>query len=152
MSFVFRIFFLVLLSSNKIFSNKIYLCYILCFCMQYLMYYLNIYFQGVNVPGFGVFSFSNKKIDVGNNKFILIQRPILLISEKLARTHGLIYTKHHISGELFSFLIYYCTSSVIYVIKPIPIKMLNIYSGVLGEHFIMSYLNLLFSFVCPGWG
>ena len=59
----------------------------------------NNIFQGVSIPGFGVFSFSNKKIDVGNNKFILIQRPILLISEKLARTHGIVYTKHHISGE-----------------------------------------------------
>lgn len=60
--------------------------------------------QGVNVPGLGSFTFSQKKLDVGNNKYILIQRPVFLLSEKLAQTHGLNSTKHHVTGR--SFFIY----------------------------------------------
>ncbi|KAJ8003703.1 hypothetical protein DPEC_G00151070 [Dallia pectoralis] len=44
--------------------------------------------KGVNIPGLGTFTFSRQKLDVGN-KFVLIQRPIFLLSEKLAQAHGL---------------------------------------------------------------
>ncbi|KAL1021775.1 hypothetical protein UPYG_G00017790 [Umbra pygmaea] len=44
--------------------------------------------KGVHITGLGTFTFSQQKLDVGN-KFILIQRPIFLLSEKLAQLHGL---------------------------------------------------------------
>ncbi|MEE6473057.1 hypothetical protein FKM82_009833 [Ascaphus truei] len=49
--------------------------------------------KGVNVPGLGTFTLSRQKLDVGNNKFILIQRPVFLLSEKFAQVHGLKYDK-----------------------------------------------------------
>ncbi len=57
--------------------------------------------QGTAVPGLGVFTFSKKTIDVGNKKFIIIQRPVFLLSEKLAQTHSLHATKIHTPGNLF---------------------------------------------------
>lgn len=60
-------------------------------------------FQGVNIPGLGTFTFTQKKLEVGNNKFILIQRPVFIVSEKFAMTHALTYTKHHTTGTIFYF-------------------------------------------------
>lgn len=54
--------------------------------------------QGVSIPGLGVFTFSQKKIDVGSNKFIVIQRPVFVLSEKFAQTHSLHITKQHTAG------------------------------------------------------
>ena len=54
--------------------------------------------QGVVIPGLGVFTFSQKKIDVGSNKFIVIQRPVFVLSEKFVQTHSLHYPKQHTSG------------------------------------------------------
>uniref|UniRef100_A0A8C9CLB4 Coiled-coil domain containing 81 n=1 Tax=Phocoena sinus TaxID=42100 RepID=A0A8C9CLB4_PHOSS len=45
--------------------------------------------KGVQIPGLGTFTFTRQKLDVGNNKFILIQRPIFIMAEKLVQTHGL---------------------------------------------------------------
>lgn len=56
--------------------------------------------QGVCVPGLGIFTYSQKKLDVGNNKYIQIQRPVFILSEKFAMTHALNYTKHHTTGKL----------------------------------------------------
>ncbi|XP_072178987.1 coiled-coil domain-containing protein 81-like isoform X1 [Diadema setosum] len=56
--------------------------------------------KGVQIHGLGTFTFTQKKIDVGNNKFILIQRPVFVLSEKFAQTHGLSYTKHFTSGQV----------------------------------------------------
>ncbi|CAH1800322.1 unnamed protein product [Owenia fusiformis] len=56
--------------------------------------------KGVNVPGLGIFTFTQKKLEIGNNKYILIQRPVFQVSEKFAQTHGLNYTKYHISGTI----------------------------------------------------
>ncbi len=61
---------------------------------------LLFFFQGVSIPGLGTFTFSQKKLDVGNSKFILIQRPVFMISEKFAATHGLNSNKHHTTGNL----------------------------------------------------
>jgi len=58
--------------------------------------------KGVHIPNLGTFTFVNKKMDVGNNKFILIQRPVFALSEKFAQTHALTCTKHHITGWLYS--------------------------------------------------
>ena len=55
-------------------------------------------FQGVIISGLGTFTFSQKKLDVGNNKYILIQRPIFLVAERFAATHGLNHNKHHTTG------------------------------------------------------
>ena len=55
--------------------------------------------QGVTIPGLGVFTFSQKKIDVGSNKFIVIQRPVFVLSEKFVQTHSLQYPKQHTSGQ-----------------------------------------------------
>uniref|UniRef100_A0AAZ3R0P9 Coiled-coil domain-containing protein 81 n=1 Tax=Oncorhynchus tshawytscha TaxID=74940 RepID=A0AAZ3R0P9_ONCTS len=44
--------------------------------------------KGVYIAGLGSFTFSQQKLDVGN-KFVLIQRPIFLLSEKLSQSHGL---------------------------------------------------------------
>uniref|UniRef100_H2ZFM4 CCDC81 HU domain-containing protein n=1 Tax=Ciona savignyi TaxID=51511 RepID=H2ZFM4_CIOSA len=56
--------------------------------------------RGVHIPNLGTFTFTHKKMDIGNNKFILIQRPVFLLSEKFAQTHALQYTKHHTTGEI----------------------------------------------------
>lgn len=56
--------------------------------------------KGVCVPGLGTFTYSQKKLDVGNNKFIQIQRPVFILSEKFAMTHALNYTKHHTTGQI----------------------------------------------------
>ena len=59
---------------------------------------MTLYSQGVTIHGLGTFTFSQKKIDVGSNKFIVIQRPVFVLSERFAQTHSLKYTKQHISG------------------------------------------------------
>ncbi|XP_015759118.1 PREDICTED: coiled-coil domain-containing protein 81-like [Acropora digitifera] len=56
--------------------------------------------KGVCVPGLGTFTYSQKKLDVGNNKYIQIQRPVFILSEKFAMTHQLDYTKHHTTGQI----------------------------------------------------
>lgn len=56
--------------------------------------------KGVCVPGLGTFTYTQKKLDVGNNKYIQIQRPVFMLSEKFAMTHALNYTKHHITGQI----------------------------------------------------
>ena len=35
----------------------------------------------------------------GSNKYIQIQRPVFVLSEKFAMTHALNYTKHHTTGK-----------------------------------------------------
>ena len=54
------------------------------------------------IPGLGMFTFSQKKIDVGSNKFIIIQRPVFVLSEKFVQTHSLRYPKQHTSGMIIS--------------------------------------------------
>ncbi|XP_071818830.1 coiled-coil domain-containing protein 81-like isoform X3 [Apostichopus japonicus] len=56
--------------------------------------------KGVHIPGIGTFTFSQKKLDIGNNKFMLIQRPVFVLSEKFAQTHGLQNPKHFTSGQI----------------------------------------------------
>ncbi|GFS09239.1 coiled-coil domain-containing protein 81-like [Elysia marginata] len=47
-----------------------------------------------------VFSISQKKLEVGNNKFVLTQRPVFNVSEKFAQTHGLQFQKYHVPGSI----------------------------------------------------
>ncbi|XP_062866899.1 coiled-coil domain-containing protein 81-like [Trichomycterus rosablanca] len=44
--------------------------------------------KGVRIPGLGLFTFSQQKLDLGM-KYVLIQRPIFLLAEKLSQSHGL---------------------------------------------------------------
>ncbi|CAG5118518.1 unnamed protein product, partial [Candidula unifasciata] len=56
--------------------------------------------KGVQIPGLGVFSICQKKIEVGNNRFVISQRPVFNVSEKFAHIHGLQYQKYHIPGTI----------------------------------------------------
>jgi len=56
--------------------------------------------KAVNIPGLGSFTFTTSKLDVGHNKFILIQRPVFVLSEKLVRTHRLTQSRYHVPGEI----------------------------------------------------
>ncbi|XP_059150161.1 coiled-coil domain-containing protein 81-like [Physella acuta] len=56
--------------------------------------------KGVQIPGLGIFAISEKKLEVGNNKFILTQRPVFNVSEKFAQIHGLQFQKYHMPGSI----------------------------------------------------
>lgn len=56
--------------------------------------------KGVNINALGTFTFTQKRLDIGNNKFIMIQRPIFMLSEKFAQTHNLQSTKYHVPGQI----------------------------------------------------
>uniref|UniRef100_A0A8C0AKG5 Coiled-coil domain containing 81 n=1 Tax=Bos mutus grunniens TaxID=30521 RepID=A0A8C0AKG5_BOSMU len=45
--------------------------------------------KGVQIPGLGTFTFMRQKLEVGNKKFFLIQRPVFIMAEKLVQIHGL---------------------------------------------------------------
>ncbi|TSK17776.1 Polycomb protein eed [Bagarius yarrelli] len=48
--------------------------------------------QGVCIAGLGVFTFSQQKLDIGS-KYVLYQRPVFILTEKLSQFHGLKQTK-----------------------------------------------------------
>ena len=54
--------------------------------------------QGVCIGGLGTFTFSQKRIDVGGNKFLQIQRPVFVVSERFSMKHNLHVPKQHVSG------------------------------------------------------
>ncbi|XP_075402538.1 coiled-coil domain-containing protein 81 [Tenrec ecaudatus] len=56
--------------------------------------------KGVQIPGLGIFTFMRQKLEMGSNKFILIQRPIFILSEKLIQLHGLTQNKVHTPGDI----------------------------------------------------
>uniref|UniRef100_A0A670XWE2 Coiled-coil domain containing 81 n=1 Tax=Pseudonaja textilis TaxID=8673 RepID=A0A670XWE2_PSETE len=56
--------------------------------------------QGVQIPGLGTFSFLREKLHIGSNKSIHLQRPVFLLSEKLAQIHGLKFNKIRIPGDI----------------------------------------------------
>ncbi|XP_002822370.2 coiled-coil domain-containing protein 81 isoform X1 [Pongo abelii] len=56
--------------------------------------------KGVQIPGFGTFTFIRQKFEVGNNKFILIQRPVFIMAEKLMQIHGLKQNKVYTPGDI----------------------------------------------------
>ncbi|KYO19217.1 coiled-coil domain-containing protein 81 [Alligator mississippiensis] len=55
--------------------------------------------KGANVPGLGIFSLARTKLDLGGNRFIAIQRPVFLLSEKLSRAYGLKQSKTYTPDE-----------------------------------------------------
>lgn len=56
--------------------------------------------KGVSIPGLGTFTFIQKKTDVGNSKFMLIQRPVFVIAEKFSQTHRLLNAKYPVAGNI----------------------------------------------------
>ncbi|XP_074160776.1 coiled-coil domain-containing protein 81 [Sminthopsis crassicaudata] len=56
--------------------------------------------KGVQIPGFGTFTFVRQRLDVGNNKFILLQRPVFVMAEKFAQMHGLKQNKIFTPGDI----------------------------------------------------
>lgn len=58
--------------------------------------------QGVQISGLGTFTFTRQKLEVGNHKFILVQRPVFIMAEKLVQTHGLKQNKVFSPGKSFS--------------------------------------------------
>ncbi|CAH2225580.1 coiled-coil domain-containing 81 isoform X1 [Pelobates cultripes] len=57
--------------------------------------------KGVQISGLGTLTQSRYKLEVGgNNKFIVVQRPVFLLSEKLAQTHNLKYNKLFVTGDI----------------------------------------------------
>ncbi|XP_051882517.1 coiled-coil domain-containing protein 81-like [Pristis pectinata] len=55
--------------------------------------------KGVHISGLGTFTFSQQRLDVGH-RFILIQRPVFVMSEKFLQVHGLSRAKQHVSGDI----------------------------------------------------
>nr|XP_033806439.1 coiled-coil domain-containing protein 81 isoform X3 [Geotrypetes seraphini] len=56
--------------------------------------------KGVQISGLGTFTLSRQTLNVGNNRCILIQRPVFLVAEKLVQTHGLKHTKIYATGDI----------------------------------------------------
>ncbi|KAF6102509.1 coiled-coil domain containing 81 [Phyllostomus discolor] len=56
--------------------------------------------KGVQIPGLGTFTFMRQKLEVGNNKFLLFQRPVFVMAEKLVQLHGLKQNKVHTPGDI----------------------------------------------------
>lgn len=108
------------------------------------------YFQGVLIPGLGTFTFSQKKLDVGNNKYLLIQRPIFILLEKFCQTHQIHVTKYHVTGnyihELWICIRAWetgkCTVCVMQAFYIVPV----IYSYHVRSQYIRSIVHL--SFFC----
>jgi len=56
--------------------------------------------KAVSIPGLGTFTFTQTRLDVGNKKFVLSQRPVFVLSEKLVQTHALRQKKYTVPGGL----------------------------------------------------
>lgn len=56
--------------------------------------------KAVSIRDLGTFTFTKRKIEVGHNRAILIQRPVFVMSEKFKQTHSLHCVKKHASGQI----------------------------------------------------
>ncbi|KYO28519.1 hypothetical protein Y1Q_0005324 [Alligator mississippiensis] len=56
--------------------------------------------KGVQIPGLGIFSFARIKLDLSGNKFLVTQKPVFLLSEKLCQAYRLKQRKKHTPGEI----------------------------------------------------
>lgn len=56
--------------------------------------------KGVHIPGLGTFTFSQRTMDVGHGKQIVMQRPVFQLAEKFAQIHALNYTKHYVTAQI----------------------------------------------------
>lgn len=66
-----------------------------------LFFCLLLSFQGVQISGLGTFTFTRQQLEMGNKKFVLVQRPVFIMSEKLVQTHGLKQNKVFSPGKSF---------------------------------------------------
>lgn len=55
--------------------------------------------QGVCIHGFGTFTFSQRKVDMGVGKVLLIQRPVFVMAENFIQIHLLTYPRQHATGK-----------------------------------------------------
>ena len=62
-------------------------------------FFFPLSFQGVQIPGLGTFTFMRQKLEVGNKKFFLIQRPVFIMAEKLVQMHGLKQNRVYTPGK-----------------------------------------------------
>ena len=56
--------------------------------------------KGVNIPGLGSFTFSERNVDMRHGHQVVLQRPVFQLAEKFAQTHALNYTKHYVTGQI----------------------------------------------------
>ena len=69
-------------------------------------------FQGVSIGGLGTFTFFKHKLEIGNNRFLMTQKPVFVVSEKLAKTHGLAFKRCQTSGCIPIHVLNYTTISL----------------------------------------
>lgn len=69
------------------------------FSLLLFFFFCPLPFQGVQIPGLGTFTFMRQKLEVGNKKFFLIQRPVFVMAEKLLQMHGLKQNRVYTPGK-----------------------------------------------------
>ncbi|XP_038617901.1 coiled-coil domain-containing protein 81 isoform X2 [Tachyglossus aculeatus] len=55
--------------------------------------------KGVRIPGLGTFTLQRQKIELGN-RFLLLQRPVFILSEKFAQIFRLQQSKVYVTGDI----------------------------------------------------
>ncbi|KAM6158549.1 coiled-coil domain-containing protein 81-like [Rhynchocyon petersi] len=56
--------------------------------------------KGVQIPGLGLFTFTRQRLQVGNNKFLFLKRPVFILAEKLVQLHRLEQNKIYTPGDI----------------------------------------------------
>jgi nucleoid DNA-binding protein len=64
---------------------------------------------GVNVPGFGMFTYVETHLDIGNSKEIVKLRPAFILSDKFRKKHSLEHEKEFINESIPVKMINYVT-------------------------------------------
>ncbi|KAM6158619.1 coiled-coil domain-containing protein 81-like [Rhynchocyon petersi] len=54
----------------------------------------------IQIPGLGIFTFTRQRLQVGNNKFIFLKRPVFVLAEKLVQLHRLEQNKIYTPGNI----------------------------------------------------
>ena len=82
---------------------RIIFLYISMNSLRCFFFFYPLSFQGVQIPGLGTFTFMRQKLEVGNKKLLLIQRPVFIMAEKLVQMHGLKQSRVYTPGKQISF-------------------------------------------------
>ena len=69
--------------------------------------------KGVCIHQFGTFTFSRRKLELGGSKVVMIQRPVFVLSEKMAQTHALNYQKQHVTCKHISTHTFFSTFNIL---------------------------------------
>ena len=56
--------------------------------------------RGVVVPGFGVFTFVNWTLDIGNKKQVVTLKPAFILSDKFSKKHNISYEKEYVNETI----------------------------------------------------